>query len=368
MSCWGVVSWSGWGRLVLWVIVGDQGDDGVGLELFAAAQVGEFYEEGHARDRTAGVFDELAHGAGRAPGCEEVVRDEDAGALGDRVGVGFQGVGTVFEVVGGGDDLSGEFFRFAGQDEALFGAVGQGRAEHEAAGFGREYAVVGDAFGGFGEGVHGGVQGVPVFYERGYVLEGDAPPREIGDGVDVFLQKPCGVAAHGENVSSTFAIISSLMRESTAARWRALFMASPTRPSSPLRKSGLRTCLNRAASRSTAAMMPRRWRGCIEYFAISRAMRAISASRCVSSPLRPITPTVISSSTKRISVSKVSASSSRVYVLSSRTLERSPAESPAENAPPPSMRFFITFSGRYSLSCRVRMYLRSSISWDEKSL
>ena len=53
----------------------------------------------------------------------------------------------------------------------------------------------------------------------------------------------------------------------------------------------------------------------MEYFAISRAMRAISASRCVSSPLRPITPTLISSSTKRISVSKVSASSSRVYVL-----------------------------------------------------
>src|SRR5215211_5587052 len=97
-------------------------------------------------------------------------------------------------------------------------------------------------------------------------------------------------------------------------------------------------------------------------------MRAISASRCVSSPLRPITPTLTSSSTKRISVSRVSASSSRVYVLSSRTLERSPAESPAVKAPPPSIRFFITLSGRYSLSCSVRMYLRSSISWDEKSL
>src|SRR5918995_4610950 len=97
-------------------------------------------------------------------------------------------------------------------------------------------------------------------------------------------------------------------------------------------------------------------------------MRAISASRCVSSPLRPITPTLTSSSTKRISVSRVSASSSRVYVLSSRTLERPPAESPAVNAPPPSMRFLMTLSGRYSLSCSVRMYLRSSISWDEKSL
>jgi hypothetical protein len=101
--------------------------------------------------------------------------------------VGFQGVGTVFEVVGGGDGLSGELFRFAGQDEAFFGAVGQGGAEDEAAGFGREYSVVGYAFGGFGEGVHGRMEGVAVFYEGGYVLKGDALPREVGDGVDMSL-------------------------------------------------------------------------------------------------------------------------------------------------------------------------------------
>src|SRR5215211_2072857 len=182
-----VVSSSGWGRLVLGVTVGDEGDDGVGLEFFAAAQVGELYEEGHACDRTAGVFDELAHGAGRASCCEEVICDEDAGTFGDRLCVGFQGVGTIFQLVGGGDGLSRELFRFAGQDEAFFGAVGQGRAEHEAAGFGREYAVVGDAFGGLGEGVHGRMQGAAVFYKGGYVLEGDPLPREVGDGVDVFL-------------------------------------------------------------------------------------------------------------------------------------------------------------------------------------
>ena len=81
----------------------------------------------------------------------------------------------------------GSFFGLRARMRPFFGAIGQGRAEHEAAGFGREYAVVGDTFGGFGEGVHGRVQGVAVFYEGGYVLEGDALPREIGDGVDVFL-------------------------------------------------------------------------------------------------------------------------------------------------------------------------------------
>ena len=76
--------------------------------------------------------------------------------------MGFQGIGTVFEVVGGGDDLSRELIGFAGQDEALFGAVGQGCTEYEAAGFGREDAVVGESFGGLGEGVDGRMQGVAV--------------------------------------------------------------------------------------------------------------------------------------------------------------------------------------------------------------
>src|ERR671916_198034 len=353
-------------------MVGDQGHDLVGLELVAAGEVGQFYQEGDARDGAAGVLDELAHGAGGAAGGEEVVGHEDAGALRDGVGVGFQGVRAVLQLVGGGDGIPRQLVWFAGEDEAFFGAVGQGRAEHEAAGLGGEDAVVDDAFRGRGQGVHGGVQGAPVLYQGGDVLEGDAGAREVGDRADVGFDLPGGVGQrrvrHGTKVSITLAIISSFMRESTEARWRALVMASPTRPSSPLLSSGFTTCLKRAASRSTAAMMPRRWRGWMEYFAISRAMRAISASRWVSSPLRPITPTLISSSTKRISVSRVSASSSRVYVLSSRTLERSPAASPEVNATPPSIRFLITLSGRYSLSCSVRMYLRSSISWDEKSL
>src|SRR5215210_2729779 len=353
----GAVSSRDAGRSVFRVMVGDEGDDLVGAQFLAAADVGELYEEGYAGDRAPGVLDQLAHGAGRASCGEQVVRNEDTGALGDRIGMGFEGVGAILEVVGCGHDLSGQLLRLAGEDEAFPGAVGEGGPENEAAGFGREYAVVGDTIGGLGEGVHGRVQGVAVLYKGCYVLEGDARPREVGDGTDVVLQFPGGVfrPRHGAKVSITFAIMSSLMRESTVARWRALFMASPTRPSSPLRSSGLRTCLNRAASRSTAAMIPRRWRGCIEYFAISMAMRAISASRWVSSPPRPITPTLMSSSTNRISVSRVSASSSRVYVRSSSTRERSPAESPAVNAPPPSMRFFMTLSGRYSLSWSVRM-------------
>src|SRR5215212_11057992 len=93
-------------------------------------------EEGDARDDAAGVLDELAHGAGGAAGGEEVVHDEDAVAAGDGVDVDFEGVGAVFELVGGGYGFPGELVGLAGENEALAGAVGEGSAEDEAAGFG----------------------------------------------------------------------------------------------------------------------------------------------------------------------------------------------------------------------------------------
>src|SRR5918998_5865018 len=305
----------GSGRLLLgWVIVGNEGDYLVGGEAVAAVEGGEFYEEGDAGHGGAGVLDELAHGAGGAARGEQVVGDEDLGVWRYGVGVGLEGVGAVLELVGRGDRLARELIGLAGQDEALARPVGQGRAEDEAAGLGREDTIVVEAVGGQGEGVDGGVEGLAVLYEGGYVLEGDAGFGEVRDGADATLEvsdnllHPVHAGCQGAKVSITLAIISSFMRESTAARWRAFVIASETRCSSPLRSSGLRICLNIAASRSTAAMMPRRWRGCMEYFAISRAMRAISTSRWVSSPPRPTTPTATSSSTNLSSVSTASAS------------------------------------------------------------
>src|SRR3712207_2997437 len=107
-----------------------------------AAEVGELYEEGDASYGASSVLDELAHGAGGAPGGEQVVGDQDASAGVYGVCVGLEGVCAVLEVVGGGDGLSRELVRFTGEDQAFAGAVGQSRAEDEAAGFGGEDAVV----------------------------------------------------------------------------------------------------------------------------------------------------------------------------------------------------------------------------------
>src|SRR5215204_1024275 len=131
-TCWGegVEFASGSGRLVFGVIVDYEGDDFVWAELVAASQVAELYKEGHAGHCAAGVFDELAHSAGRAAGGEQVVCDEDAGTPWYRVGMGFQGVSAVLQIIGGRDRLSRELVRLAGEDQALPGAVGQGRAEY----------------------------------------------------------------------------------------------------------------------------------------------------------------------------------------------------------------------------------------------
>src|SRR4028118_1678260 len=213
----------GTGRSVIGGGVGYEGDDLVGGEPGAASEVGELYEEGNADDGSAGVLHEFAHRAGGAAGGEKVVADEDPGPGPWGVGVGLQGVGAVLEVVGGGDGLPGELVRFAGEEEALLGPVGEGRAEDaaagrrcggggrgvrwgcvgwageegallgpvgegraedEAAGLGGEDQVVAEVGGGSVEGVRGSVQGRTVLDEGGYVLVGDAGFREVRDGAN----------------------------------------------------------------------------------------------------------------------------------------------------------------------------------------
>ena len=200
--------------------------------MFAATEEAELYEEGYAGHDAAGVLDELAHGAGGAAGGEQVIYYEDAGALGDGVEVDLEGVLAVLELVGGGDGLSGELVGFAGEDEPLLGAVGQGRPEDEAPGLGGEDARVVYVLGGTGHSVDSGVEGGAILYEGGYVLERDAWLGEVGYFPDMALYLlddyglPRDTVCHEEKPSMTFAIISSLSLESTAARWRALFTAS----------------------------------------------------------------------------------------------------------------------------------------------
>src|SRR5688500_1510706 len=88
---------AGSGRLLVRVVVGDERDDVVGGAEVAAAEVGELYGGGDAGYGASGVRGELAHGAGGAPGGEQVVGDQAAGAGVYGVCVGLEGVCAVLE-------------------------------------------------------------------------------------------------------------------------------------------------------------------------------------------------------------------------------------------------------------------------------
>jgi hypothetical protein len=117
------------------------------------------------------------------------------------VGVDLKGVLTVFKIVGGGDGLPGELVWFAGEDETLFGAVSEGRAKDKAAGLSRE--------------------DTPLLGKSGT----SRMWRDISSAA-ASLKLYSRRARQGAKLSMTFAIISSLSLESTAARWRALLTAS----------------------------------------------------------------------------------------------------------------------------------------------
>src|ERR671916_1497530 len=156
---------AGAGRSVTRGGVVHQGDHLVGRGAGASVEVAELYKEGDAYHGPAGVLDEVAHRAGRAAGRQQVVRHEYAGALAYGVVVGFQGVGAVLKVVGGGDRLPRELVRLAGQDQAFSGPVGERGAEDEAAGLGGEDVVVAEVLGRGVECVRSRVEGLAVLYQ-----------------------------------------------------------------------------------------------------------------------------------------------------------------------------------------------------------
>ena len=114
------------------------GVDGIGGDFIAAFEAGEFDEDGDADEFAAEVFDEFDAGFHGSAGGEDVVDEEDALAFDDGVGMDFEGVGAIFEVVSFGDSFVGELAGFADETEARGEAAGDGGAEDEAAAFGAD--------------------------------------------------------------------------------------------------------------------------------------------------------------------------------------------------------------------------------------
>ena len=113
----------------------DEGVDGHVLlgDAPGAAEVGQVDDEGRGDDLAAGAADQLDRGVRRATGRDQVVDEEDTGALMDRVGVDLDGVDAVFEAVVLTDRPPGQLALLADRYEAAAELVRDGATEDEAA-------------------------------------------------------------------------------------------------------------------------------------------------------------------------------------------------------------------------------------------
>lgn len=166
------------------LVVGEDGGDGVGEEFFAAAEEGEFDEEGDADEVRAELVEEFDGGGGGATGGEEVIDEEDFFAGGDGVFVEFDDGFAVFEGVGDLAGFPGEFAFFADGDEAGAEAVGDGGGEDEAAGIDADDFVDFDAACGIAEEGDGVAEEGGIGEDGGDVFEDDSGFGEVDDIAD----------------------------------------------------------------------------------------------------------------------------------------------------------------------------------------
>src|SRR5690606_32919757 len=97
--CWGAATTRALDTTGISRLVGHQAVDVVWLELLAPAEERELDDEGAADDLGAGLLDELAARLRRPAGGDEVVVDEHAPPVGERVAVDLDRVDAVLELV-----------------------------------------------------------------------------------------------------------------------------------------------------------------------------------------------------------------------------------------------------------------------------
>ncbi len=106
----------------------------------------------------------------------------------DGVGVDFERIGGVFELVGDGHRFRGEFFWFANGDESGVEAVGESRGENEAARFDSGDDVYFVAVVVFAEAIDKRVETARVLQQSGEVVEKNAGLGVIGNFADQFFE------------------------------------------------------------------------------------------------------------------------------------------------------------------------------------
>ncbi len=153
-----------------------------------ALQEAQLHQEGAADDLGAQAGHEIAQGARRPAGGQQVVVDEHPGAVGQRIGVDLEGVETVLEGVLGADRLRGQLAGLARGHEPGPELAGQRRPEDEAARLGGDDVVNVGGGDPRREAAHRRIEGGRVQQQRRDVAEQDPRPREVRDVADEGTQ------------------------------------------------------------------------------------------------------------------------------------------------------------------------------------
>ena len=129
-------------------------------------------------------MDQAGDGGGGAAGGEDIIDDEDVLARLDGIGVHFEAVGAIFEVVIDAADDVGQLFGFANRDESGAESMGHGRSKEIAAGFDADHDVDGFPAIVLLQGVDRLSESVLVFEQGGDVVELDSWLGKVGDLAD----------------------------------------------------------------------------------------------------------------------------------------------------------------------------------------
>src|SRR5262245_56184311 len=105
------------------------------LQLAASVQIGELDEERDALDPPAELLDEPDSRPCRSSSRQQIVDNQNALSRLDRILVHFQAVTAVFQLVGGAHRRRRQFAELAHRHEAGTDAIGNRRAQNEAAAF-----------------------------------------------------------------------------------------------------------------------------------------------------------------------------------------------------------------------------------------
>ena len=157
----------------------------VRLEPLAPLEERELDQERRADDDASELLDELALRPRGAAGGEQIVVHEHPRPARERVDVHLERVDPVLERVLGADRRVRELPRLAGRHESDAHAVGERRAEHEAARLGAEDDVRPARLGPGGELLDGLVQRLRDREQRHDVLEDDPGLRVVANVADV---------------------------------------------------------------------------------------------------------------------------------------------------------------------------------------